>query len=62
MNMDFKVLTFIFSVSQVNQLIGVGVPVNFFDTQDTQNTPLHWVASFGDVNTAECLCGKIHIP
>ena len=37
------------------------MPVNFFDTQDTQNTPLHWVASFGDVNTAECLCGKIYL-
>ena len=43
----------------MNQLIKAGVDVNFFDTQDLQNTPLHWVASFADVDTVECLCGKI---
>ena len=48
-----------FSLDQVNQLVTAGVDVNFFDTKDTQNTPLHWVASFGDANTVECLCGKI---
>ena len=36
--------------------------MNFFDTETTQNTPLHWVASFADVNTTECLCGKIESP
>ncbi|WAR19130.1 hypothetical protein MAR_000968, partial [Mya arenaria] len=42
---------------QLKQLIESGVGVNFSDAKESANTPLHWAASFADINTVRCLCG-----
>lgn len=36
--------------------------VNAHDNQLSRNTPLHWAASFGDVDTIICLIGKYIAP
>lgn len=46
------------SIDQVKQLIESGVTVNFTDTLESSNTPLHWAASYGNEKMTECLCGK----
>ncbi|KAL4238827.1 hypothetical protein ACF0H5_003534 [Mactra antiquata] len=42
----------------LEQLIKSGVPVNFADTPESQNSPLHWAASFSDVNIVKILCAQ----
>lgn len=44
------------NINQVKQLIQGGVSVNFIDSPETLNSPLHWAASFADVEMVECLC------
>ncbi|XP_052768844.1 uncharacterized protein LOC128209056 isoform X2 [Mya arenaria] len=43
-------------IPQLKQLIESGVGVNFSDAKESANTPLHWAASFADINTVRCLC------
>ncbi|XP_060562168.1 uncharacterized protein LOC132721814 [Ruditapes philippinarum] len=44
------------NIDQVEQLIKGGVSLNFTDSKESLNSPLHWAASFADVKTVECLC------
>lgn len=44
------------NIPQLEQLVKSGVSVNFIDSSESQNTPLHWGASYGDAKTVECLC------
>ncbi|KAH3846028.1 hypothetical protein DPMN_088324, partial [Dreissena polymorpha] len=44
------------NITQVEQLHNSGVGVNFIDTAESANTPLHWAASFAEVQMVQCLC------
>ncbi|RXG59905.1 Tankyrase-2 [Armadillidium vulgare] len=45
-------------IGRVCQLIASGMNVNAHDNQLSRNTPLHWAASFGDVDTIICLIAR----
>lgn len=44
------------NMEQTEKLIGSGISINFIDTPESCNTPLHWAASFAQVEMVECLC------
>ena len=39
-------------------MLAAGVPVTVKDSHETQNTPLHWAASYGNRDVINCLCCK----
>lgn len=43
-------------LGRVCQLFASGVDVNLIDSEESQNTPLHWAASFGNRAVIQCLC------
>ena len=46
----------VFSLGRVCQLLAAGVDVNLKDSPETQSTPLHWAASYGNKDIVQCLC------
>ena len=46
----------VFSLGRVCQLLAAGVDVNLRDSPETQSTPLHWAASYGNKDIVQCLC------
>ena len=47
-----------YRVGRVCQLLAAGVSVNLRDSPLSQNTPLHWAASYGSQEVLAALCGK----
>ncbi|MCL4131852.1 UNVERIFIED_CONTAM: hypothetical protein GTU68_003743 [Idotea baltica] len=45
-------------IGRVCQLIASGMSVNAHDNQLSRNTPLHWAASFADLDTLNCLIAR----
>lgn len=45
-------------LGRVCQLFASGVDVNLIDSEESQNTPLHWAASFGNKAVIQCLCTR----
>ncbi|XP_048734927.2 uncharacterized protein LOC125650577 [Ostrea edulis] len=45
-------------LGRVCQLFASGVDVNLIDSEESQNTPLHWAASFGNRAVIQCLCTR----
>ena len=48
------------SIGRVCQLVAGGLSINSYDNSLSRNTPLHWAASFSDVDTINCLIGKYY--
>ncbi|KAK7502764.1 hypothetical protein BaRGS_00006014 [Batillaria attramentaria] len=44
------------NLGRVCQLLAAGVDVNVVDSPETQSTPLHWAASYGNKDIVQCLC------
>ncbi|XP_064113108.1 uncharacterized protein LOC135219888 isoform X1 [Macrobrachium nipponense] len=45
-------------VGRVCQLVAAGLSINSHDNPLSRNTPLHWAASFADVDTLSCLLAR----
>ncbi|KAK7077573.1 hypothetical protein SK128_012480 [Halocaridina rubra] len=45
-------------VGRVCQLVAAGLSINSYDNPLSRNTPLHWAASFADVDTLTCLLAR----
>ncbi|XP_061172833.1 uncharacterized protein LOC133182124 [Saccostrea echinata] len=45
-------------LGRVCQLFASGIDVNLIDSEESQNTPLHWAASFGNRAVIQCLCTR----
>ncbi|KAL3874032.1 hypothetical protein ACJMK2_037101 [Sinanodonta woodiana] len=44
------------NIQYVQLMLNAGMSVNFVDTAETNNTPLHWAASYANAATIDCLC------
>ncbi|XP_074652559.1 uncharacterized protein LOC141906956 [Tubulanus polymorphus] len=44
------------NVVRVCEILDAGVDINLIDSAESQNTPLHWAASFADKEMIQCLC------
>jgi len=52
-----------FRVGHVCQLIAAGIGINWLDSKDSKNTPLHWAACYRNKNIVTYLiggCSKIY--
>ncbi|XP_037782496.1 uncharacterized protein LOC119578901 isoform X1 [Penaeus monodon] len=45
-------------VGRVCQLVAAGLSINSHDNPLSRNTPLHWAASFADIDTLTCLLAR----
>jgi len=46
-----------FRVGRVCQLIVAGIGINWWDSEDSKNTPLHWAACYRNKDIVTCLIG-----